>query len=96
MERGAGVRGAVVDMILVTGASCTLALVAHQCRRWDRRHTARLVSMRWDEIARHDRNRSKMQRAGVSVRRAFGRAREALLLTAVCFGAAAVFLVVQS
>lgn len=88
-------RGAVVDMILVTGASCALALFAHQCRRWERRHAARLVSMRWDEIARHDRSRSKVQRMGMSVRRVFGRSREALVLTAVCFGAAAVFLVVQ-
>ena len=87
--------GATQQMMVVTLAVAALALVAHQCRRYERRHRARLVSMRWDEIARRDRDRSKARRAGATLCRAVGRSREALLLTAFCFGAAAVLLVVQ-
>ena len=87
--------GGMVDLLAVTGLSFALALVAHRCRRSERRHAARLVSMRWNEIAESNRERTRVHRAAFATRRAVGHTLEILVLVGVCFGAAAVLLVAQ-
>lgn len=86
----------MVDLLAVAVAAFVLALVAHGCRRAERRHAARLVSMRWHEIAQSNRERTRIERAAFTTRRFLGNTREVLLLVGVCFGAAAMLLVTQA
>src|SRR5689334_12102601 len=74
------------EMMLAVVVAMALALagVAHLCRRWESRHRARLVAMRWDEISAQSRSRKPATRALLAGRRQLGRARDPLLLTAVC------------
>lgn len=85
----------MTGLVAITTAALALAAVAHVCRRAEHRRRARLVGMRWDEIARHDQSRTRAHRTVAVVRRSVSRTRDALFLVALCFGVAAVYLVIQ-
>jgi hypothetical protein len=70
-------------LALIIGLAVALAGFAHVCRRIELRQQARMVSMRWDEIS---------ARGLIAGRRLMGRARDPLLLMALCVAVASVAL----
>jgi hypothetical protein len=79
-------------LALIIGLAVALAGFAHVCRRIELRQQARMVSMRWDEISARGRSRTAAARGLIAGRRLMGRARDPLLLMALCVAVASVAL----
>jgi len=77
-------RGEALMLTVIIVSALALAGVAHVCRRMEARHRARMVAMRWDQISAQGRSRTPASRALLASRRQLGRARDPLLLTAIC------------